>query len=125
MTYYPTKLAYTILDIAKIGVCADNWIEKFRGTCYDGTKDKEAYEAAYRIINGCPEKQDEALVRWYYEDRVLDIAFTKKGELNAFYKREVYTPRHVRVKQDAEQAKRMQEKADRKIFDKLKKKYGW
>lgn len=125
MTYYPTRLTHTLLDIAKLGVCIDNSTEKFRGTRYDGTPDKEAYLAAYRIINGRPASHDETLVRWHYELKVLEYCFTKKGELNAFYKREVYTPKHILAKRDADAVKRMQENRDRKVFDKLKKKYGW
>ena len=125
MTYYPIRVSLPVLDIAKLGVCMDEYIEKFRGTRYDNTLDQEAYRAAYRIINGQPRENDERLVRAHYEATVRSDCFTQKGNLNAFFKRAVYTPRHIRAEQDAERVKRMQERHDRKIFDKLKKKYGW
>lgn len=124
MTRYPTLKTLTLLDIAKLGVCYDEHTEKFRGTRYDGTLVKYAYEAAYRIVKGCPKFGDDQMVRDQYEERVKIDCFTKKGQLSSFFKREVYTSREERRRADAEAVKRMQERKERKLYEKLKKKYG-
>lgn len=122
---YPTLKTLTVLDIAKLGVYADEYSEKFRGTIYYGTIDELAYHAAYRVIGKHQKAGDEELVLSHYEASVRSECFTQKGHLSAFYKRGVYTPRHIRDNEYSETVKRMQERKDRKIFEALKKKYGW
>lgn len=125
MTYYPTRLTHTLIDVAKLGVYWDEYTEKFRGTRYDDSVEQTAYRAAYRVINGTHSKEDAALVREHYEEFVKQSCFTSKGELGAHFKREIYMPKEERRRKDEEAAARLQERRDRQTFEELKKKYGW
>lgn len=87
---YPTRDSLTLLDIAKLGAYFDEYHEKFRGTTYDGTPEKAAYEAAHRVISGEYGFFDEEMVRSHYEKRVREDFFTKSGELGLFFKNNVY-----------------------------------
>lgn len=123
---YPTLKTLTVMDIALLGVFMDDYEEKFRGTRYDGTLAEAAYKEAWRVIRtGVASPDQEIIVRATYEARVRSDCFTQKGTLGSLFKREVYTPRHVREAQDAAAVKRMQERRDRKTFEELKAKYGW
>ena len=117
----PTLKTLTIEDIARIGMFEDNYAERFRSL--RSGKDYEAYEAAFRIVSGEPGLGDEEIVRKQYEHSVRRC-FRKNGKLGSLFVREVYTSREDRAKADQEAVERMRERKERKLYEKLKKKYG-